>query len=105
MKTSAKVLLTLLIIMSLGKGLVSLIKDDTIPIETRLHENKLTIISKTDNIEIQDIEFNRGNCSDTAYNKGSERIEKESEEELAREDFYYELESDRNFIAKSEKTI
>ncbi|GAA8016712.1 hypothetical protein HpCS39_10520 [Helicobacter pylori] len=50
---------------------MSLIKDDAIPIETRFQKkNKLTIISKTDNIEIQDIEFNRGNCSAAAYNKG-----------------------------------
>ncbi len=43
MKTSTKVLLALLIIISLGKGLISLIsawrgKDDAIPIETRLRE-------------------------------------------------------------------
>ncbi|GAA7745424.1 hypothetical protein TH0138_11130 [Helicobacter pylori] len=40
------------------------------PLKQDSKKNKLTIISKTDNIEIQDIEFNRGNCSAAAYNKG-----------------------------------
>ena len=84
MKTSAKVLLTLLIVISLGKGLNSLIsawrgKDDAIPIETRLHKNKLTIISKTDSIEIQDIQFNRENCSHTYTSKDLEKIQKDLE--------------------------
>ncbi len=85
MKTSAKVLLTLLIVISLGKGLISLIsawrgKDDAILVETRLHKNKLTIISKTDNIEIQNIQFNRGNCSYTYTSKDLEKFKKDLED-------------------------
>ncbi len=109
MKTSAKVLLTLLIVISLGKGLISLIsawrgKDDAIPIETRLHKNKLTIISKTDNIEIQNIQFNRGNCSHTS--KDLEKIQKDLKElEEAVPELYEKLERDKESIADNEKTI
>ncbi len=105
MKKSAKVLLTLLIVISLGKGLISLIsawrgKDDAIPIETRLHKNKLTIISKTDSIEIQNIQFNRGNCSHTSKDlKDLEDLE-EGVPEL-----FEELERDKESIADNEKTI
>ncbi|WP_240461071.1 hypothetical protein [Helicobacter pylori] len=105
MKTSAKVLLTLLIVISSGKGLISLIsawrgKDDAIPIETRLHKNKLTIISKTDNIEIQNIQFNRGNCSHTSKDlKDLEDLE-EGVPEL-----FEELDRDKESIADNEKTI
>ncbi len=105
MKTSTKVLLTLLIVISLGKGLISLIsawrgKDDAIPIETRLHKNKLTIISKTDNIEIQNIQFNRGNCSHTSKDlKDLEDLE-EGVPEL-----FEELDRDKESIADKEKTI
>ncbi|WRC99189.1 hypothetical protein E5K80_02285 [Helicobacter pylori] len=106
MKTSAKVLLTLLIVISLGKGLISFIsawrgKDDAIPIETRLRKNKLTIISKTDSsIEIQDIQFNRGNCSHTSKDlKDLEDLE-EGVPEL-----FEELERDKKSIADNEKTI
>ncbi len=105
MKTSTKVLLALLIIISLGKGLISLIsawrgKDDAIPIETRLHKNKLTIISKTDNIEIQNIQFNRGNCSHISKDlKDLEDLE-EGVPEL-----FEELERDKKSIADNEKTI
>lgn len=111
MKTSAKVLLTLLIVISLGKGLISLIsawrdKDDAIPIETRLHKNKLTIISKTDNIEIQNIQFNRGNCSHTYTSKGLEKIQKDLEElEEAVPELFEELDRDKKSIADNEKTI
>ncbi len=105
MNTSAKVLLTLLIVISLGKGLISLIsawrgKDDAIPIETRLHKNKLTIISKTDNIEIQNIQFNRENCSHTSRDlKDLEELE-EGVPEL-----FEKLERDKESIADHEKTI
>ncbi len=109
MKTSTKVLLALLIIISLGKGLISLIsawrgKDDAIPIETRLHKNKLTIISKTDNIKIQDIQFNRGNCSHTS--KDLEKIQKDLEDlEEGVPELFEELERDKESIADNEKTI
>ncbi len=109
MKTSAKGLLTLLIVISLGKGLISLIsawrgKDDAILIETRLHKNKLTIISKTDNIEIQNIQFNRGNCSHTS--KDLEKIQKDLEDlEEGVPELFEELERDKESIANNEKTI
>ncbi|RVY96538.1 hypothetical protein EC515_06370 [Helicobacter pylori] len=109
MKTSAKVLLTLLIVISLGKGLISLIsawrgKDDAIPIETRLHKNKLTIISTTDSIEIQNIQFNRGNCSHTS--KDLEKIQKDLEDlEEGVPELFEELERDEESIADNEKTI
>ncbi len=107
MKASAKVLLTLLIVISLDKGLISLIsawrdKDDAIPIETRLHKNKLTIISKTDNIEIQNIQFNRGNCSHTYTSKDLKDLE-ELEEGVP--ELFEELERDKESIADNEKTI
>ncbi len=111
MKTSTKGLLTLLIVISLGKGLISLIsawrgKDDAIPIETRLHKNKLTIISKTDNIEIQNIQFNRGNCSYTYTSKDLEKFKKDLEElEEAVPELFEELERDKKSIADNEKTI
>ncbi|MFP6233329.1 hypothetical protein ACLGCT_01030 [Helicobacter pylori] len=111
MKTSTKVLLTLLIIISLGKGLISLIsawrgKDDAIPIETRLHKNKLTIISKTDSIEIQDIQFNRENCSHTYTSKDLEKIQKDLEDlEEGVPELFEELERDKESIADNEKTI
>ncbi len=107
MKTSAKVLLTLLIVISLGKGLISLIsawrgKDDAIPIETRLHKNKLTIISKTDNMEIQNIQFNRGNCSHTS--KDLEKIQKDLEElEEGVPELFEKLDRDEESIADNEK--
>ncbi|WP_229763108.1 hypothetical protein [Helicobacter pylori] len=107
MKTSAKGLLTLLIVMSLGKGLISLIsawrgKDDAIPIETRLHKNKLTIISKTDSIKIQDIQFNRGNCSHTS--KDLEKIQKDLEDlEEGVPELFEELDRDKKSIADNEK--
>ncbi len=111
MNTSTKVLLALLIIILLGKGLISLIsawrgKDDAILIETRLHKNKLTIISKTDNIEIQNIQFNRGNCSHTYTSKDLEKFKKDLEdlEEAVLESFE-ELERDKKSIADNEKTI
>ncbi len=107
MKTSAKGLLTLLIIISLGKGLISLIsawrgKDDAIPIETRLHKNKLTIISKTDSIEIQDIQFNRENCSHTYTSKDLKDLE-DLEEGVP--ELFEELDRDKESIADNEKTI
>ncbi len=109
MKTRAKVLLTLLIVILLGKGLISLIsawrgKDDAIPIETRLYKNKLTIISKTDSIEIQSIQFNRGNCSHTS--KGLEKIQKDLEDlEEGVPELFGELDRDKESIADNEKTI
>ncbi len=109
MKTSAKGLLTLLIVISLGKGLISLIsawrgKDDAISIETRLHKNKLTIISKTDSIKIQDIQFNRGNCSHTS--KDLEKIQKDLEDlEEGVPELFEELERDKESIADNKKTI
>ncbi|WP_276318109.1 hypothetical protein [Helicobacter pylori] len=36
-------------------------ENDSVPIEIRLHKNPIT--SKADSIKIQDIQFNRGNCS------------------------------------------
>ncbi len=111
MKTSTKVLLTLLIVISLGKGLISLIsawrgKDDAIPIETRLYKNKLTIISKTDNIEIQNIQFNRGNCSHTYTSKDLEKIQKDLEElEEGVPELFEKLDHDKESIADNEKTI
>lgn len=111
MKTSAKVLLTLLIVISLGNGLNSLIsawrgKDDAIPIETRLHKNKLTIISKTDSIEIQDIQFNRENCSHTYTSKDLEKIQKDLEElEEGVPELFEDLDRDKESIADNEKTI
>ncbi len=109
MKTSAKGLLTLLIVISLGKGLISLIsawrgKDDAVLVETRLHKNKLTIISKTDSIEIQNIQFNRGNCSHTS--KDLEKIQKDLEDlEEGVPELFEELERDKKSIADNEKTI
>ncbi len=108
MNASTKVLLALLIIISLGKGLISLIsawrgKDDAIPIETRLHKNKLTIISKTDNIEIQNIQFNRGNCSYTSKDLKDLKDLEDLEEVVP--ELFEELERDKKFIADNEKTI
>lgn len=105
MKTSTKVLLTLLIIISLGKGLISLIsawrgKDDAIPIETRLHKKKLTIISKTDSIEIQNIQ--RENCSHTYTSKDLKDLENL---EKGVPELFEELERDKESIADNEKTI
>ncbi|MFP6286833.1 hypothetical protein ACLGDW_06775 [Helicobacter pylori] len=107
MKTSVKVLLTLLIIISSSKGLISLIsvwrgKDDAIPIETRLHKNKLTIISTTDSIEIQNIHFNRGNCSHTYTSKDLKDLE---DLEEAVPELFEELDRDKESIADNEKTI
>ncbi|GAA8802213.1 hypothetical protein HpHA119_13710 [Helicobacter pylori] len=96
-----------MIVMSLGKGLISLIsawrgKDDAIPIETRLHKNKLTIISKTDSIKIQDIQFNRGNCSHTS--KDLEKIQKDLEDlEEGVPELFEELDRDKKSIADNEK--
>ncbi|GAA8003900.1 hypothetical protein HpMS63_13420 [Helicobacter pylori] len=72
------------------------------PLKQDSKKNKLTIISKTDNIEIQDIEFNRGNCSHTYTSKDLKDLENL---EKGVPELFEELERDEESIADNEKTI